>query len=377
MRNARRFHRRRRRLGPIIFKTGGGFLFSDKEMCHVLVVAPAWADNCRGPRRRLRSGPRSISRAFPSEANLQLDWKGAADMRPSTWPRSAVTTKMRELISMIFPGLGSFRCRQAGRVESGRVRDRRCTGYRSGGRATRPADGHRGLLSAHAHRRAQPSIEAGHRSRAVDEGVKLGSKKGSATFQGLTALLAANDIPLQKVTLVDIGFGVQPLLVKQVDAMMGFSMNEPIEAESAGMPVTVMAISDHGVDAYGLMIVSNPELIAKNATLVKGFLKATARGLSDAAKDPAAAVAAVNKAVSESDPARETRKTLIAPSVFPERRQGSARRRLAKREPLGAYDRDRKKAGSHPARPFGPSGVFERHAPRIEMPDHCPSPAFA
>ena len=89
--------------------------------------------------------------------------------------------------------------------------------------------------------------------------------------------------------------------------MMGFSMNEPIEAESAGMPVTVMAISDHGVDAYGLMIVSNPELIAKNPALVKGFLKATARGLSDAAKDPAAAVAAVNKAVSESDPARETK----------------------------------------------------------------------
>jgi NitT/TauT family transport system substrate-binding protein len=143
--------------------------------------------------------------------------------------------------------------------------------------------------------------------RQLTQGVKLGSKKGSATFQGLTAFLAANDIPMDKVTLVDIGFGVQPLLVKQVDAMMGFSMNEPIEAESAGMPVTVMAISDHGVDAYGLMIVSNPELIAKNPALVKGFLKATAHGLSDTTKNPAAAVAAVTRAVSESDAARETK----------------------------------------------------------------------
>jgi NitT/TauT family transport system substrate-binding protein len=143
--------------------------------------------------------------------------------------------------------------------------------------------------------------------RQLTQGVKLGSKKGSATFQGLTAFLAANDIPLEKVTLVDIGFGVQPLLVKQVDAMMGFSMNEPIEAESAGLPVTVMAISDHGVDAYGLMIVSNPDLIAKNPALVKGFLKATARGLSDATMDPAAAVAAVTSAVSESDAAREAK----------------------------------------------------------------------
>jgi len=89
--------------------------------------------------------------------------------------------------------------------------------------------------------------------------------------------------------------------------MMGFSMNEPIEAESAGLPVTTMAISEHGVDAYGLMIASNPELIAKNPGLVKAFLKATERGLSDATKDPAAAVAAVTRAVSESDAAREAR----------------------------------------------------------------------
>ena len=35
---------------------------------------------------------------------------------------------------------------------------------------------------------------------------------------------------IEQIKLVDIGFGVQPLLVKQVDAIMGFSMNEPIEA---------------------------------------------------------------------------------------------------------------------------------------------------
>ncbi|MDB5410561.1 MAG: transporter substrate-binding protein [Rhodospirillales bacterium] len=143
--------------------------------------------------------------------------------------------------------------------------------------------------------------------RQLTQGVKLGSKKGSATFQGLTALLAANDIAMNQVTLIDIGFGVQPLLVKQVDALMGFSMNEPIEAEGAGMPVTTMAIADHGVDAYGLMLVANSDLIAKNPALVKSFLMATAHGMSDAIADPAAAVAAVTKAVSESDPAHETK----------------------------------------------------------------------
>jgi NitT/TauT family transport system substrate-binding protein len=112
---------------------------------------------------------------------------------------------------------------------------------------------------------------------------------------------------MDQITLVDVGFGVQPLLVKQVDALMGFSMNEPIEAEGAGMPVTTMAIADHGVDAYGLMIVANADLTTKDPALVKGFLAATAHGMTDAIEDPAAAVAAVIKAVLESDPAHETK----------------------------------------------------------------------
>lgn len=143
--------------------------------------------------------------------------------------------------------------------------------------------------------------------RQLLDGVKLGSKKGSATFQGLTALLAANDIKVEDIKLVDIGFGVQPLLVKQVDAMMGFSMNEPIEAESAGMPVEVMPISDYGVDAYGLTIVANPDFTQRNPALVKGFLKATERAMRETMKDPAAAVAVVAKAVEEADAAREAK----------------------------------------------------------------------
>jgi NitT/TauT family transport system substrate-binding protein len=139
------------------------------------------------------------------------------------------------------------------------------------------------------------------------EGVKLGSKKGSATYQGLIALLAANNIKPEQVSLVDIGFGVAPLLVKQVDALMGFSMNEPIEAESHGMAVTQMPISDFGVDTYGLTIVSNTALIQRNPALVKAFVKATMRSVEATIKNPAAAVAAVAKSVDELDAAREAK----------------------------------------------------------------------
>jgi NitT/TauT family transport system substrate-binding protein len=135
--------------------------------------------------------------------------------------------------------------------------------------------------------------------------VKLGSKKGSATYQGLIALLGANDIQQEQVKLVDIGFGVQPLLVGQVDAMMGFTMNEPIEAESAGMPVHELLIADHGVVAYGLTIASNDTFMEEHGDLVEGFLQATKKAMADCASEGQAAVDALANAVDEIDKERE------------------------------------------------------------------------
>jgi NitT/TauT family transport system substrate-binding protein len=143
--------------------------------------------------------------------------------------------------------------------------------------------------------------------RQLLEGIKLGSKKGSATFQGLVALLSANGMQLEQIKLVDIGFGVAPLLVKQVDAIMGFSMNEPIEAESAGMPVALMPISDYGVNTYGLTIVSNPEFMQQKPDAVKTFMAASLRAVAETMKDPAGAIAALAAAVDEIDTKREAK----------------------------------------------------------------------
>jgi NitT/TauT family transport system substrate-binding protein len=245
--------------------------------------------------------------ASPAKASLRLDWKGGGQHAPFYLAKERGYYKDEGIDLDIISGSGSSDVvKQVGSkaVEFG-VADALVL--------VQAAEQRVPLTAIAAYYQRTPIVVLSPRSKPVTDprqltqGVKLGSKKGSATFQGLTAFLAANDIPMEKVTLVDIGFGVQPLLVKQVDAMMGFSMNEPIEADSAGLPVTTMAIADHGVDAYGLMIVSNSDVIAKNPALVKGFLTATARGLAEATKDPAAAVAAVTKAISESDAAREAK----------------------------------------------------------------------
>lgn len=136
-------------------------------------------------------------------------------------------------------------------------------------------------------------------------GKKIGSKKGSATSQGLTLFLEANGIKPEQIQMVDIGFGVQPLLVGQVDALMAFTMNEPIEAETAGMPIHEIMIAEAGVRAYGLTVSANERFIRDRGDLVRGFLRASKLAMQDALKDPQSAVAAVAKAVPEINTARE------------------------------------------------------------------------
>ena len=143
--------------------------------------------------------------------------------------------------------------------------------------------------------------------KQLTTGLKVGSKRASATYQGLTALLAVNKIDMKKVNLVDIGFGVQPLLLGQVDALMGFTMNEAIEAESAGMPVTEMLIASQGVVAYGLTLAAGDKFLKAQPELVRGFLRATRKSIEASAADASAAVQAVGKTVSELDTGREAR----------------------------------------------------------------------
>lgn len=137
--------------------------------------------------------------------------------------------------------------------------------------------------------------------------VKVGAGKGSAVYQGLMAMLAANNLKPEQIKMVEIGFGVQPLLVKQVDALMGFTNVQPIELESVGLAHNEMFIADHGVNAYGLTIAANDEIIGRQPALLAGLLRATRKAVQEIATARQAGVDAVAKSVPEINPARETK----------------------------------------------------------------------
>src|SRR5262245_41935 len=227
----------------------------------------------------------------PAKVKIRLDWKGGAQHAPFYLGQQRGLYKQQGIDLEVISGSGSSdTIKQVGSkaVEFGLVD---ALVLVQGAQQRLPAK------SIAAYYQRTPIVLISPKDRPVTdprqllEGIKLGPKKGSATFQGLVALLSANGMQLEQIKLVDIGFGVQPLLVKQVDAIMGFSMNEPIEAESGGMAVTLMPISNYGVNTYGLTIVSNPEFMQQNPEIVKGFMKATLLSVAEAIKDPAGAVA--------------------------------------------------------------------------------------
>jgi hypothetical protein len=137
--------------------------------------------------------------------------------------------------------------------------------------------------------------------RQLLDGIKLGSK-GSATFQGLSPC-SPRTTALEQIKLVDIGFGVQPL-VKQVDAIMGFSMNE--RSRPRAEDGNSLAGLDYGVNTYGLTIASI-RLHAAEARGGEGLHESDAAIRRRDCQGSRRRVSAVAAAVAETDAKREAK----------------------------------------------------------------------
>lgn len=139
-------------------------------------------------------------------------------------------------------------------------------------------------------------------------GLKVGVKKQSSTFQGFRVFAQAQGIDMKKqITLVPIGFGVAPLLAGQVDAMVGFTMNEPLTAADKGIQVGEMLFADYGVKMYGLTISTREDLMKSDPATIRAFLKGSLKGLEYGAAHPDEVVAAIRKVVPQAKPNRERR----------------------------------------------------------------------
>ncbi len=140
----------------------------------------------------------------------------------------------------------------------------------------------------------------GRRSLGVEEpkdleGRTLGAPAPDGAFAQWAAFVDANDIDADAVTIENVGFPVrEPMLAQgQVDAVTGFSFSSFINLKAAGVPeddISVMLMSDWGLDLYGNVVIVNPQFAEENPEAVEGFIRATIRGLKETIDDPEAAV---------------------------------------------------------------------------------------
>jgi NitT/TauT family transport system substrate-binding protein len=121
-------------------------------------------------------------------------------------------------------------------------------------------------------------------------GKKMGISQGSSTLLW-KAIVAKNNIDLSKVTVLPIGFGVEPLVTKQVDGMVDYFDGAYVTVSSALKgPATFLPIADLGIGQYGTVILVNKTWAASHAAAVKNFMRMYAQGLKWTLENPKSAV---------------------------------------------------------------------------------------
>ena len=135
-------------------------------------------------------------------------------------------------------------------------------------------------------------------------GKSIGVNIGGTKHREFQAFLRHQNIPEEDIQLMGMSeASPAPLLAGQVDAMLGYTEDQPVTVELQGHAVNRLALSDYGIDVYSTNIIANESFLKENPDLVKRFLRASLRGWQHAVDHPEDAVAAYMAARPESDEA--------------------------------------------------------------------------
>ncbi|MBP8000322.1 MAG: ABC transporter substrate-binding protein [Chloroflexi bacterium] len=107
-----------------------------------------------------------------------------------------------------------------------------------------------------------------------------------ASYVGYVGLLTANNLTQEEVNASDIGFTqVDTLLQGQVDAVVGYANNEPIQLTSRGEAINILYVADY-IDLVANGIITNDDTLTSQPELVQGFVTALLHGLADTLDNP-------------------------------------------------------------------------------------------
>ncbi len=149
------------------------------------------------------------------------------------------------------------------------------------------------------------------------EGRTLGAPAFDGAFAHWPEFVAFNGIVEDKVEIKDVGFPVrEPMLAAgDVDAITGFSFTSYVTLQQNGVPkedISLMLMSDFGLDLYGNAIIVNPNFAKQNPDAVKAFLRAAVLGYQETIANPTAALQHVISRVEDADADMELSRLIMA-----------------------------------------------------------------
>ncbi|MGH2354003.1 MAG: ABC transporter substrate-binding protein, partial [Chloroflexota bacterium] len=100
------------------------------------------------------------------------------------------------------------------------------------------------------------------------------------------AMLTMNNLKVEDVTLVTVGFDIQPLLTGHVDVLTGLVTNQVVLLEQQGEKVGFQPYSDLGFTFYWNTPFVLDETFRDRKDLLAGWLRASARGWDYALQNP-------------------------------------------------------------------------------------------
>jgi NitT/TauT family transport system substrate-binding protein len=107
-----------------------------------------------------------------------------------------------------------------------------------------------------------------------------------ANYVGLRALLFEAEMSESDVTLDAIGFNQVDLMAAgEQDIVVGYAANEPIQLRARGIPVTEIRVADY-VQLASNGILASEKVISENPELVRAFVGAFLKGLTDTIANP-------------------------------------------------------------------------------------------
>ena len=141
------------------------------------------------------------------------------------------------------------------------------------------------------------------------EGKSIGAMAASAPRETFVPLAVANNLDSKKVTWVDMPSNayVASLMSKRVHAIATYMTTFPsyeIQAKRIGEEATALFYADHGVDTYGVGLLTSEQMVKEKPELVRRFVQPSMRGYAWAFENPEEAIKLFLKANPEASPER-------------------------------------------------------------------------